>query len=451
MTQYAIQAIAGPGVLGQVAVNGGNMAHHSQFGQSLERRTMLKGGLGAAAIFGLQACTSPAARIVESAPPPTPPPPAPGKRISLNALRVTPDQLIDVKCCLRPLRAAGPNLEAEMIGDTLVVHNYGHGGSGWSLSWGSADVALGKALSVLPKEIAVVGCGIVGLTTAVLAQQYGLKVTIYARDMIQRTRSFRASGSFTPGSRIALTEPAGPTFGDLWERMARFSWKAFRTKLGLPGDPVAFSDSYGLSDTPAQRKVWTPDPAITDSYATKGVPLQHTEFAHLDERIRDIVPQSVSLAPEDNPFNAPYATRTSQMHFNFSSYAHMMLTEFFGRGGQYVMRDFHGPADYATLKEKVVINCTGYAARDIWQDKTVIPVRGQTGWLVPQPGAPYGVRYRNVSLLSKADGVVVMNTNSTPDLGDMLGVGNSMELPVKADIEEALKIIAPVFLPPRAI
>jgi hypothetical protein len=35
------------------------------------------------------------------------------------------------------------------------------------------------------------------------------------------------------------------------------------------------------------------------------------------------------------------------------------------------------------LKEKVVINSTGYAARDLWRDKTVFPVRGQTGWLVP--------------------------------------------------------------------
>jgi glycine/D-amino acid oxidase-like deaminating enzyme len=413
----------------------------AQFGQSMiERRALLRGSFGAAALMGLQAC-APAARVAQMAP--LPPPPAPGKRSSLIPLRVTPDQL-------RPLRAAGPNLGTEMIGDTLVVHNYGHGGSGWSLSWGSADVALGKAMTTLPKEIAVVGCGIIGLTTAVLAQQYGLKVTIYTRDMIQRTRSFRASGSFTPGSRVALTEPAGPEFGALWEQMARFSWKAFRTCIGLPGKPVEFADSYGLSDTPITRRVWSADPAITDSYSTKGVPLQHIEFAHLDERIRDIVPQAVPLAPEDIPFNAAYATRGSQMHFNFSSYAHMLLTEFFGRGGKCEMRDFHRPEDYGTLREKVVINCTGYAARDLWQDKTVIPVRGQTGWLVPQPFAPYAVRYRNISLISKADGVVVMNNSAGADLGEMYGVGNSMELPIKAEIEEALKIIAPIFAPSTA-
>jgi hypothetical protein len=407
---------------------------------------MLKGSLGAAAFAGLQAC-APATRVARASTPP--PAPAPGKNVALVPLRVTPDQLIDVKCCIRPLRAAGPNLGTEMIGDTLVVHNYGHGGSGWSLSWGSADVAVGKALSVLPTEIAVIGCGIIGLTTAVLAQQYGLKVTIYARDTIQRTRSFRASGSFTPSSRVALTEPAGPGFGDLWEQMARFSWKAFRTCIGLPGKPVEFVDNYGLSDEAPQRRERAPDPNITDSYATKGVPLQSAEFAHLDSRIRDIVPQSIVLPPEEIPFNVPYATRTSQMQFNFSSYAHMLLAEFFGRGGQYVMRDFATPAQFAQLKEKVVIHCTGYAARDLMQDHSVIPVRGQTGWLVPQPDSPYSVHYRNVILLSKADGVAVMNLNSNPPgLGDMLGVGNSMELPVKADIEAGLKMIAPAFLPP---
>ena len=133
------------------------------------------------------------------------------------------------------------------------------------------------------------------------------------------------------------------------------------------------------------------------------------------------------------------------MIFNFASYAHLLLSEFFARGGKFVMKDFHGPADYATLKEKLVINCTGYAARDLWQDHTVIPVRGQTGWLVPQPEAFYSVRYRNVSLTSKRDGIVVMNNN--PDLGEMLGVGDSMELPKIADIEEGLRIIAPVFQP----
>ena len=411
----------------------------------LGRRGLLRGASGLAGLAALQACV-PAGRLAAASPPGASPRGADG-RARLVPLRVSRDQLIDVKCCIRPLRAAGPNLGTETVGDALVIHNYGHGGSGWSLSWGSAEIAVGKALATLPREIAVIGCGIIGLTTAVVAQRAGLKVTIYAREMIQRTRSFRASGSFTPGSRIALAEPAGPQFPAQWEAMARLSWKAFRTCLGLPGKPVDFGDSYALSDKPIVKRKWPADPAITGDWRSTGLPQQNAEFAHLDELIRDIVPQPVDLAPEENPFALPHAQRTTQMYFNFPSYAQMLLAEFFGRGGQFVMRDFHGPAELATLPQKVVIHCTGYAARDLWQDHTIIPVRGQTGWLAPQTEANYAVRFRNVLLLSKADGVAVMNNN--PDIGDMLGVGNSMELADVADIEAGLAIIAPA-LAPRA-
>lgn len=404
------------------------------------RRTLLKGSIATTGLLGLQACASPGGgRIATGS--------APGKP-RLEPMRLSADQLIDVKCCLRPLRSAGPNLGTETVQDTFVVHNYGHGGSGWSLSWGSAEIAVEKAMTALPRDIAVIGCGIIGLTTAVVAQRAGLNVTIYARDPLPRTRSFRASGSFTPDSRIALAEPAGPDFPALWEQMTRLSWKAFRTYLGVTGNPVEFADSYGVSDTPIQRRVYPPDPAITDSYANTGLPQQNSEFVHLSARIRDIVPQPVPLTAEENPFPTAYATRTSTMHFNFASYGQLLTSEFFERGGRFERRNLHSPADVSTLREKVVIHCTGYAARELWRDTTIIPVRGQTGWLVPQPWAPYGIRYRNVSLTSKSDGIVVMNNN--PDIGDMLGVGNSMELPVRTDIEEGLRIMAPLFAGMRA-
>jgi glycine/D-amino acid oxidase-like deaminating enzyme len=106
------------------------------------------------------------------------------------------------------------------------------------------------------------------------------------------------------------------------------------------------------------------------------------------------------------------------------------------------MRDFNDPSQYGQLKEKVVINATGLAARDLWRDKTIIPVRGQTGWLVPQPDAYYSVNYKGVSLTSKADGIVVMN--NPIGVGNMFGVGDTMEWPDKAPILEGLKTLEPV-------
>ncbi|MBV8123887.1 MAG: hypothetical protein JOY60_14515 [Burkholderiaceae bacterium] len=59
---------------------------------------------------------------------------------------------------------------------------YGHGGSGWSLSWGSAQVAMGWVLPHRPRHLAVIGAGAIGLTTARVAQRAGLRVHIYLND-----------------------------------------------------------------------------------------------------------------------------------------------------------------------------------------------------------------------------------------------------------------------------
>jgi hypothetical protein len=168
--------------------------------------------------------------------------------IPLAPIRASADRVFDVTVCLRPFRAAGPRIETEQVGDTRVVHNYGHGGSGWSLSWGSGALAVQMAMAASPAEIAVIGCGALGLTSAILAQRAGARVTIYARDFVSDTRSARATGSFTPDSRIALTDKAAPGFATLWEKMARTSFHAFRNYLGLPGSPVEFTDRYFLED-----------------------------------------------------------------------------------------------------------------------------------------------------------------------------------------------------------
>ena len=99
---------------------------------------------------------------------------------------------------------------------------------------------------------------------------------------------------------------------------------------------------------------------------------------------------------------------STNMFFNFTEYGHLLTSEFFARGGKIVMRDFHAPAELAHLPEKVIINCPGYAAHDWWKDKAMVPVRGQTDWLIPQPEVNYGLTYRNVETRSKSDGIMVI-------------------------------------------
>lgn len=363
----------------------------------------------------------------------------------LPLLSVHMNQLTDIKVCLRPFRAMGPRMDVEKIGDKTVIHNYGHGGSGWSLSWGSANLAVGKAAATLEKKIAVIGCGVIGLTSALTAQRAGMDVTIYTKDLLPHTRSVRANGSWTPDSRVALTKPAGPGFAETWENMARYSWQTYRDYLGLPGNPIDFRETYILSDTPfdQQQKNMPPPPGSPD-YSSTGKPQTSSEFADYGERIRDIIPNSDLLSAKDNPFPVPFAKRRNTMIFNFGAYGHLLLSEFFQAGGKIVVREFHSPAELKSLSEPVIINCPGYAARSLWQDESLIPVRGQTNWLPPQPNALYGVDYRGAALLCKTDGVMIQALDFTGQ-GDMIGVGNSFEHPDRSEAQKAITIFEDLF------
>ena len=105
-----------------------------------------------------------------------------GMMPNLMPIRAQRDRIFRVTVCSRPFRAAGPRLDVERVGDKTVVHNYGHGGSGWSLSWGSSGIAVEKALTAGERDVAVIGCGALGLTSAILLQRAGAKVTIYAKE-----------------------------------------------------------------------------------------------------------------------------------------------------------------------------------------------------------------------------------------------------------------------------
>jgi glycine/D-amino acid oxidase-like deaminating enzyme len=360
-------------------------------------------------------------------------PPAPDAVPALVPIRAETDRIFDIAVCLRPFRAAGPRLDVERIGDTMVVHNYGHGGSGWSLSWGSGAVAVRKAMAGSPREVAVIGCGILGLTAAILAQRAGAKATIYARELLPETPSARATGAWTPDSRIALADAAPPDFADLWEEMARTAFKAHRNYLGLPGDPVEWTDFYSVSsDEPAPRS--------SNSAAT----VPDLDFAEYRRRIADLIPKPRRLAADAAPFRASAVYRSENMIFNISDYGHTLLNDFFIAGGKFRYADFHSPADIAALGKSVAINCTGYGARALWKDETVTPVRGQIARLIPQPGVHYGLSYRHVYVVPRRDGIVVQDLTG----GEMKGFGDTNEAVDRAEADGAVTTLAGLFSPP---
>jgi D-amino-acid oxidase len=61
---------------------------------------------------------------------------------------------VQVKVGLRPYRPE-VRLEAEEFqnGTKCIIHNYGHGGSGWTLAWGCAMEVCELVIAFLKKQL----------------------------------------------------------------------------------------------------------------------------------------------------------------------------------------------------------------------------------------------------------------------------------------------------------
>src|SRR5688500_12611336 len=164
-------------------------------------------------------------------------------------VKVARNRIIREIVGLRPYRDAGFRVEAERVGQKLLVHNYGHGGAGITLSWGTASQALDllsvpgaiatgsrqQRLRNTPRRFAVLGCGVSGLTTARLLQRRFQNgpgtVTIYAKDLPPETTSNIAGGFWSPTS-VYDSAIATTTFTDQFRSACRISNRAFHNLVG---------------------------------------------------------------------------------------------------------------------------------------------------------------------------------------------------------------------------
>jgi glycine/D-amino acid oxidase-like deaminating enzyme len=307
------------------------------------------------------------------------------------------DRLIDINVCTRPFRAQGPRMELEHRFGKTLVHNYGHGGSGWSLSWGCAKAILPWVLSTRESRVAVIGCGVIGLTSARIAQRAGLKVRIYAREWPPEVRSTGATGSWTPDSRLCLAANATPGFVRAWETLARAAWKMHQAYVGVPGEPVAWHEGYFLSDVPFDQPVASAENA-------------EPAYAELErEYLGDLRPRSRPLGPDEHPFPVAYARRYMQVRFDVHNYQRLLLEDFLREGGELVQHEFVHARDLARVRERTLIHATGYGARALLRDESIVPVRGQTARLIPQPEVDYGLIWRghNLVMVPRHDGLLV--------------------------------------------
>lgn len=364
-----------------------------------DRRSFLRGALTTSALLmaarsrGLAAALSPARHFAP--------------------VKVSRDRVIREVVGLRPYRPEGFVVAAERIGEKLLVHNYGHGGAGITLSWGTASLAVdilsepgadrvpraGSPRGVVdatgssrqrrsrsPRRFAVLGCGVNGLSTARLLQrrfQDGSgTVTIYAKDLPPETTSNIAGGFWSPTS---VYDPSAATtkFTEQYRQACRISNRAFQNLVG---------PEYGV------RWIDTLELYRNEAFITRELPGGD-----------DLYPQSEVHRDPEHYFGFPYVRQYSTMLIEPPVYLNALLRDFYIAGGRLVVREFRSREEIRRLPEPVIFNCSGLGARALFGDQQLEPVRGQLEVLLPQPEIDYcylGSGY----MFPRHDGIILGGT-----------------------------------------
>jgi len=295
------------------------------------------------------------------------------------------DRVIRTTVGLRPNRDSGFLLKPERFDHKTVIHNYGHGGAGWSLSWGTGLLAAEYALAHTERSAAVIGCGIVGLTTARQLQRRGFDVTIYAKSLPPDTNSNKAWAAFTPTSGLGSASLRTPEWEAQFRRAVEVAYYEHQLHVGR---------GYGVS--------WIYNYSPTESGEGGG---GGGGGGGLLPDSLDV--GSILLGPGEHPFPTRYARRSPRLRFEPSIYLEAVLRDVLLFGGRVVVRGFDTPRDFMDLPEDLIVNCTGIGARDLMGDEEMVPVRGQLVVLVPQPEVDYSLG----GMLPRSDGIVLGHTN----------------------------------------
>lgn len=152
--------------------------------------------------------------------------------LRLPLVNVSWDRVIRTTIGLRPHRPSGFVLKADKLDGKTVIHNFGHGGAGMSLSWGTGNMAAELALAHAERKAAVMGSGVVGLTSARELQRHGFDVTIYAATVPPDTTSNMSLAGFTPTSGLVDFQNRTPEWEAQFRQAVRIAYRRLQLLVG---------------------------------------------------------------------------------------------------------------------------------------------------------------------------------------------------------------------------
>ena len=352
-----------------------------------DRRRFVGTGLLTAAGLALPGCATTSART------------APAQAGCLPPVIVSPERVIRTVAGLRPYRASGFVVRAEPLGDKKLVHNYGHGGAGITLSWGSSRLATELGLPGHQGPVAVIGAGAMGLTTARVVQEAGFAVTIYTKALTPHTTSNIAGGQISPFGHYRNDKVTSQWRAQFAAAMD-YSWRRFQIMVG---------EDYGIRWLPTFEQSDDDGPPPANPYH----------------------PGATVLGPSEHPFPIEHVRRYNTMYVETGRFLRELTRDVQMAGGAIKVRDFAAPADLQSLPERLIFNCTGLGSSALFGDRELMPIRGQLAILLPQPEVRYALSLEAGYMFPRADGILLGGTfergewDPTPQADDIARIIDS--------------------------
>lgn len=317
---------------------------------------------------------------------PESPPREPLEGSALVPVEVDPTRAIRTIVGLRPFRPSGFVVRREEAEGKVLIHHYGHGGGGMSLSWGTAHQAVRLASSVSGRKCVVVGGGVIGLSTARLLQRYGAHVTVIAKALPPETTSNVSGAQWWPFSVFDAGRRT-EDFGGRFVEAARLSFLEFQQLVG-PRWGVRWLPNYYLSESP-HSSGWMSGPTGA---------LHDLQIGYRD------------FGPGEHVFPLPYVRRFFTMMIEPATYLATLLSEVQAGGADIVVQEILSRDELLRLPYDVIFNCTGLGAGPFTADTELVPVKGQLSILMPQPGIDYNLIHEDYYMFSRTDGIVLGGT-----------------------------------------
>lgn len=280
------------------------------------------------------------------------------EHVYLKTPNISRENMVGTITGIRPCRKTGVRLEVEWLQDKLMIHNYGYGGSGLTLSFGGSS----EVLEILnhqqhsSKTVAVLGAGVIGLTVAYDLLESGYEIHIYSEKWNPNLTSNVAAGSWTPyllPSNISLEKQ------QLHQRMLEIAEKRFLKSTG--NDPefagVRLMNYYVLAPSNSQDiKMTNPAEEV---------------IVHFDNGI------------------IKNGRKIHRVGLDGKLFMEDLYSKVKSKGAILQQKRFESVEDLLNLKESIIVNCMSMGSRELFNDPEFTPVRGQIIYFQPQEDIDY--------------------------------------------------------------